>query len=73
MILSGILLPLDGAPAWMRVLSTANPLTHVVNAERDLFAGQLTTSNVGWGCLAALLTASLGILAGLRALRSTSR
>lgn len=73
MILSGILLPLDGAPAWMRVLSTANPLTHVVNAERDLFAGQLATGNVGWGFLAALLTASLGIFAGLRALRSTSR
>ncbi|RRD05736.1 ABC transporter permease [Arachnia propionica] len=73
MILSGILLPLDGAPAWMRVLSAANPLAHVVNAERDLFAGQLTTGNVGWGFFAALLTAGLGILAGLRALRSTSR
>lgn len=73
MILSGILLPLDAAPAWMRVLSTANPLTHVVNAERDLFAGHLATADVGWGILAALLTAALGILVGLRTLTSSTR
>ena len=73
MILSGILLPLDAAPAWMRVLSTANPLTHVINAERDLFAGHLATTDVGWGFLAALLTAGLGVIVGLRTLTSSTR
>ena len=47
MILSGMLLPLDTAPVWMRLLSIANLLTHVVNAECDLFAGHLSTGNVG--------------------------
>lgn len=37
MILSGMFLPLDEAPGWMRILSTANPLTHVVNSERDMY------------------------------------
>lgn len=73
MILSGMLLPLDAAPQWMRALATANPLTHVVNAERDLFAGQLATTNVGWGFAAALLTAAIGALVGIRSLnRSTT-
>ena len=73
MILSGMLLPLDAAPAWMRVLSTANPLTHVVNAERDLFTGHLTSDDVGWGLLAALITAGIGVLVGLRTLTNSTR
>ncbi len=73
MILSGMFLPLDEAPGWMRILSTANPLTHVVNSERDLFAGHLATGNVGWGFLAALMTDVLGVLAGLRTLTNSTR
>ena len=46
MILSGILLPLENGPAWMRLISQFNPLTHVVNAERELFAGHLPGANV---------------------------
>ena len=73
MILFGMLLPLDEAPGWMRILSTANPLTHVVNSERDLFAGHLATGNVGWGFLAALMAAVLGVLVGLRTLTNSTR
>ncbi|MEU1953998.1 ABC transporter permease [Nocardia rhamnosiphila] len=73
MILSGMLLPLEQAPGWMRALSVVNPLTHVVNAERDLFAGRLTSADVGWGWLAAILTAAIGIAVGLRALRKSTR
>lgn len=72
MILSGMLLPLDNAPAWMRVLSQINPLTHVVDAERDLFAGQIATAHVAHGFLAATITAVLGIVLGLRALRAST-
>ncbi|MEU4313913.1 ABC transporter permease [Nocardia sp. NPDC024068] len=72
MILSGMLLPLEQAPGWMRALSVVNPLTHVVNAERDLFAGRLTSADVGWGWLAAILTTAIGIAVGLRALRKST-
>ncbi|WP_342355254.1 ABC transporter permease [Ruania zhangjianzhongii] len=72
MILSGMLLPLDDGPPWIRVLSQFNPLTHVVNAERDLFAGHLATWNVGSGFLAAIATAILGFVLGLRALQSST-
>ena len=72
MILSGMLLPLDDGPQWMRMLSQFNPLTHVVNAERDLFAGHLATSNVAFGVLATIATAILGFFLGLRALRTST-
>ena len=52
MILSGMLLPLATGPSWMRAAAHANPLTYVVDAERALFAGDVT-STVGWGVLAA--------------------
>lgn len=69
MILSGMLLPLDSGPAWMRAASQVNPLTHVVAAEQALFTGRLADPAIIWGALAALATAALGIAAGLRALR----
>lgn len=72
MILSGMLLPLDDGPTWLRVLAQANPLTHVVNAERDLFAGDIGTANVGLGLIAATATAVLGFAVGLRALRKST-
>jgi len=72
MILSGLLLPLETGPRWMQVASTANPLRWVVDAERALFAGDLTASAVAWGFLAAGLTAVVGLVVGVRAiLRST--
>jgi len=67
MILSGMLLPLSVGPGWMQALAKANPLTYVVDAERALFAGQFTSS-VGWGWLAAGLTAVLGLTVGIRAM-----
>lgn len=70
MILSGMLLPLDDGPRWMRVLAQFNPLTHVVEAERDLFAGHIATQNTALGLLAATATALLGLFLGIRALRA---
>src|SRR5699024_2170706 len=71
-ILSGMLLPLDDGPAWLRVVAQFNPLTHVVNAESDLFAGHIATSSVAFGFLVAIITAALGFVFGLRALRSST-
>ena len=42
MILSGMLLPLETGPGWMRVAAAFNPLAYVVDAERALFAGEFT-------------------------------
>ena len=39
LLLSGILLPMALAPAWLRTLSSLSPLTHAVNAARALFNG----------------------------------
>ena len=72
MILSGMLLPLDGGPGWMRALSNVNPLTYVVEAERALFAGDLVNSDVLWGAVAAGLTALVGLTMGIRAMRGSA-
>ena len=71
MILSGMLLPLASGPGWIRFLSRLNPLTYVVDAERDLFAGRYHASSL-LGFVAAAVTAMAGLLVGLRALRRSS-
>ena len=40
LLLSGILLPMALAPAWLQTLSSLNPFTHTVDAARALFNGQ---------------------------------
>lgn len=40
-LLSGILLPLSLAPAWLRNIAAINPLSHAVDASRALFNGQI--------------------------------
>lgn len=69
LILSGMLLPLDGAPGWMQRLADVNPLTYVVDAERLLFSGEIGETTVAWGFLAAAITAALGLWLGIRAMR----
>lgn len=72
LILSGMLLPLETGPQWMRVASAFDPLRWVVDAERALFAGDLTATAVGWGWLAAAATAVVGLVVGVRTIvRST--
>lgn len=67
MILSGMLLPLDDAPGWMDVLSKINPLTHVVDAERLLFAGEVTEAAVARGAVSAVVVMAIGLWVGIRA------
>jgi ABC-2 type transport system permease protein len=54
-LLSGVLLPLSLAPAWMRLLAHLNPLYYVVEASRDLAGGTLTSWTVLQGFLVATL------------------
>ncbi len=67
MILSGMLLPIEAGPGWMRAIAKANPLTYVVDAERELFAGSFDAT-AGWGWLAAVITAGAGLTVGIRAM-----
>ena len=69
MILSGMLLPLDAGPGWMRAAAGFNPLSHVVEAERALFAGDLLAPAVAGGFVAAGLTAAVGLVVGIRSMR----
>ncbi|MGO1628251.1 MAG: ABC transporter permease [Microbacterium sp.] len=72
LILSGMLLPLDEGPAWMRAVAVVNPVNWVVRAERALIAGDIATAPVLWGCVAALALAAVGLLVGVRAMRRSS-
>lgn len=65
LLLSGMLLPTDDGPGWLRALAAVNPLTYVVDGERTLFAGDLTSS-VAWAALAAIGTAAVGLVVGVR-------
>ena len=68
MILSGIMLPIEAGPQWMKVASLFNPLTYLVNAERELFSGAVGVDTL-YGLAAAALTAAIGLLVGVRAIR----
>jgi ABC-2 type transport system permease protein len=72
LLLSGMLLPIDGGPGWMQGLSKVNPLTHVVDAERALFAGELTEASVLYGAVSAVVVLVLGLTVGIRAIRRGS-
>jgi ABC-2 type transport system permease protein len=72
LILSGLLLPLDTAPGWMRAAARVNPMYYVVTAERALFAGRFPLLEVTVGAGAAFASALLGLLLGARVMRRAS-
>ena len=72
LILSGMLLPIEAGPAWMRALSSINPLTHIVNAERALFSGDFSNPSVLYGAIAAIILAVVGLTVGTRAMKRAS-
>jgi ABC-2 type transport system permease protein len=72
LILSGLLLPLDAAPRWMRLAAQWNPLAYVVTAERALFAGDFPVGDVVAAVAAALATVAIGLALGIRAMRHAS-
>lgn len=71
LLLGGMMLPLDTGPTWMRVVSTVNPLTYIVDAERTLFTGTLWSEDVLQGIVAAVLTCAVGLWVGIRKVRRT--
>lgn len=70
LLLSGVLLPMSLAPAWLRHTSQVNPLTYVVDATRALFRGDFGDTHVWVG---ALVTIALGTLLGWWGARTFQR
>jgi ABC-2 type transport system permease protein len=69
LLLSGVLLPMDSGPAWLRFVGDVNPVTHIVEAERALFSGDLTNLSILYGASAAVVVAGIGLFLGNRAMR----
>ena len=72
LLTAGVLLPMEGAPRWLEVVSTLNPMTYVVDAVRALFAGTFPTDVVAQGIAGAAVVAALGLAVGVRAMRRSS-
>ncbi len=70
LLLSGVLLPLTLAPAWLQNVARANPLAYAVNAARAVFLGHLTQASVVQG---VSIMGALALAALVLAARSVSR
>ncbi|MGW7089030.1 ABC transporter permease [Streptomyces sp. NPDC054871] len=71
LLLSGVLLPISEqlAPGWLYNLARINPLTHVVDAERAAFRGDMSATGLLTGSLVLLVMAVLALLWGTRTFR----
>jgi ABC-2 type transport system permease protein len=69
LLLSGMLLPLELGPEWLRIASRLNPLTYLVEAERALFSGDFSNPSVPLGTAAAVIVAMVGLFVGTRSMR----
>ncbi|SCF21990.1 ABC transporter permease [Micromonospora chokoriensis] len=69
MLLSGVLLPMDRAPDWLYYLSRVNPLSYVVEAERELISGHYDQQVVLIGVAVAIGLLVLSTTWSLRLLR----
>ncbi|MFD7731864.1 ABC transporter permease [Kitasatospora phosalacinea] len=72
MLLSGVLLPLALAPRWLSLLAEANPVSHIVTAERALFAGEFGSSDTLVGVAVAAALAVVAVWFSARAIRRSS-
>ncbi|CAM3703326.1 ABC transporter permease [Nocardioides zeicaulis] len=72
LLTAGVLLPIDGAPRWLEVVSALNPMTYVVDATRALFAGTWPGDVIAQGVAGAAVVAALGLWVGVRAMRRSS-
>ena len=66
MLLSGVLLPISLAPAWLQAVAKANPLLYAVEAQRALFANHVADATVIKGFLAVGILALVAAWASAR-------
>jgi ABC-2 type transport system permease protein len=69
LLLSGILLPMSLAPTWLQRVADVNPLSHVVDASRELFNGELWNATVLRGTVIGLVMTALAVAWGVRSFR----
>lgn len=69
-VTSGVLLPMEIAPGWLYALSRINPLAHVVDGQRALFAGDYTNPGIVLGLAVAAVLGIVGGVAGTRAMQN---
>ncbi|MDT0269990.1 ABC transporter permease [Streptomyces sp. DSM 44915] len=69
MLLSGILLPMALAPAWLDVVSHLVPFRYLVDGVRAAFVGDYGDSALWTGALAAALLAAVSLTVGSRLFR----
>jgi len=67
LLLSGVLLPLTFAPAWLRTIADFNPLSYAVVAARDMFNGNAGDVAVLKGVGIMLALAVVGVTIGAQA------
>ncbi len=72
LLLSGILLPMSLAPAWLFTVSRFNPFVYVVDATRAAFVGDLTGTTVLLGVLAAVALSIAAVAFGIRTFQRES-
>ncbi|ANH93449.1 MULTISPECIES: ABC transporter permease [unclassified Streptomyces] len=70
MLLSGLMLPMSLAPAWLDVLSHFVPFRYLVDAVRDAYVGEYTGAHMLYGVLVAVGFAALSVTAGTRVFRT---
>ncbi|MGW7546400.1 ABC transporter permease [Streptomyces sp. NPDC054770] len=70
MLLSGLILPMTLAPAWLDALSHMLPLRYLVDAVRDAYVGSYTSVHMLYGVLVAVGFATLAVTVGTRVFRT---
>ncbi|POX56629.1 multidrug ABC transporter permease [Streptomyces sp. Ru71] len=69
MLLSGLMLPMTLAPAWLDVLSHFVPFRYMVDAMRDAYVGEYATAHMLYGVVVAVGFAALAVTVGTRVFR----
>jgi ABC-2 type transport system permease protein len=68
LLLSGILIPITSglAPGWLYAISRVNPFTHIMDADRAAFRGDLTVDGLLTGSLVLVVMTALTVWWGAR-------
>ncbi|MGW3117463.1 ABC transporter permease [Streptomyces sp. NPDC001107] len=70
MLLSGLMLPMSLAPAWLDLLSHFMPFRYLVDAVRDAYVGSYATDHMLYGVLVAVGFATVAVTVGTRVFRT---
>jgi ABC-2 type transport system permease protein len=73
LLLSGILLPMSLAPAWLQAAANVNPFKHIVEALRAVFLGNFSDPIVWIGVVLAVVLVFLGAWMGSSVLRAQTK